>query len=194
MESVNAPAITYVHVMYKGKRYSMHVNSPLTGKALFESIWKQIQIPVSRQLVFLGEQKILESTDLSTLDLQGTFQVLLCSYVFVYCCGVVISSVFPLSYKSSVFVQYHVPLFREKGIQVDPSFVDCFYHSYKMQPDRSLQSYGIQESDMIVFHDRRFSEGSWMQVVEGLRERIAELEKKVEEDEETIALLSSQLQ
>ena len=47
---------------------------------------------------------------------------------------------------------------------------------------------------MIVFHDRRFSEGSWMQVVEGLRERIAELEKKVEEDEETIALLSSQLQ
>ena len=47
---------------------------------------------------------------------------------------------------------------------------------------------------MIVFHDRRFSEGSRMQVVEGLRERIAELEKKVEEDEETIALLSSQLQ
>ena len=134
---------------------------------------------------------ILESTDLSTLDLQGTFQVLLCSYVFVYCCGVVISSVFPLSYKSSVFVQYHAPLFREKGIQVDPSFVDCFYHSYKLQPDRSLQSYGVQE---IVFHDRRFSEGSWMQVVEGLRERIAELEKKVEEDEETIALLSSQLQ
>lgn len=137
---------------------------------------------------------ILESTDLSTLDLQGTFQVLLCSYVFVYCCGVVISSVFPLSYKSSVFVQYHAPLFQEKGIQVDPSFVDCFYHSYKLQPDRSLQSYGVQESDMIVFHDRRFSEGSWMQVVEGLRERIAELEKKVEEDEETIALLSSQLQ
>lgn len=98
---------------------------------------------------------ILESTDLSTLDLQGTFQVLLCSYVFVYCCGVVISSVFPLSYKSSVFVQYHAPLFREKGIQVDPSFVDCFYHSYKLQPDRSLQSYGVQESDMIVFHDRR---------------------------------------
>ena len=144
--------------------------------------------------MFLGKERILESTDLSTLDLQGPFQVLLCSYVFVYCCGVVISTVFPLSYKSSVFVQYHAPLFRERGIQVDPSFVDCFYHSYKLQSDRSLQSYGVQESDMIVLHDRRFSGGSWMQVVEGLRERIAELEKKVDEDEETIALLSSQLQ
>lgn len=67
---------------------------------------------------------ILESTDLSTLDLQGTFQVLLCSYVFVYCCGVVISSVFPLSYKSSVFVQYHAPLFREKGFRwIPPSWI-----------------------------------------------------------------------
>ena len=49
MESVNAPAITYVHVMYKGKRYSMHVNSPLTGKALFESIWVRKDVPIYRR-------------------------------------------------------------------------------------------------------------------------------------------------
>ena len=47
---------------------------------------------------------------------------------------------------------------------------------------------------MIVLHDRRFSEGSWASVVEGLRKRVAELEKKVAEDEEAIALLSCQLQ
>ena len=120
--------------------------------------------------------------------------MLLCSFVFVFYCGVVISTRFPLSYKTSVFIQYHAPLFQEKGVQVDPSFVDCYYHSYKLQPTRSLQSYGVCENDMIVLHDRRFSEGSWASVVEGLRKRVAELEKKVAEDEEAIALLSCQLQ
>lgn len=145
--------------------------------------------------MFLDTTKITADTDLSCVDLSTkTLQVLLCSLIYIHCCGVTIASLFPLSYKTSVCIQSHVAMFKQKGILLHPTRADCYFRTLKLDANRSLQSYGVRENDTLVFHDRELCAGDWQRVIRSLQGRIEELEKRVEEDEEVIGVLSSELQ
>lgn len=145
--------------------------------------------------MFLDTTKITADTVLSCAELSAkTLQVLLCSLIYIHCCGVTIASLFPLSYKTSVCIQSHVAMFRQKGILLHPTRADCYYRTLKLDANRSLQSYGVCENDTLVFHDRELCACDWQRVIRSLQDRIEELEKRVEEDEEVIGVLSSALQ
>ena len=82
-------------------------------------------------------------------------------------------------------------------MSINPQTISIYYQKARLDPNKTLSSYGIREKSTIVFvaenPSSKQSNDSWEYIVENLEKKIKELEKEIEEKDQCISVLSNKL-
>ena len=88
-------------------------------------------------------------------------------------------------------------------MEIDSTTVKVYYRSKALDPDKSLSNYKIEEKDVLVLVDNHTNQphsksdstesNPLYQIIQSLQDRIQVLEKKIEEKDDCISILSDQL-